>query len=85
MKAGTKVRVLAVMSDKRLPGDLANRCPTAKELGFDIDWPIVRGFYVGPKVSDADYQGLDRHVRQAARQRPPSTSCASSAACTRWR
>jgi putative tricarboxylic transport membrane protein len=53
IKAGTKVRVLAVMSDKRLPGDLA-QVPTAKELGFDIEWPIVRGFYVGPKVSDAD-------------------------------
>ena len=22
----------------------------------DIDWPIFRGFYVGPKVSDADYK-----------------------------
>lgn len=53
MKAGTKVRVLAVMADKRLPGDLA-QVPTAKEQGHDIEWPIVRGFYVGPKVSDAD-------------------------------
>lgn len=53
IKAGSKVRVLAVMADKRLPGDLA-QVPTAKELGFDIDWPILRGFYVGPKVSDAD-------------------------------
>ena len=29
--------------------------PTAKEQGFDIEWAIVRGFYMGPKVSDADY------------------------------
>jgi hypothetical protein len=43
------------MADKRLPGDLAN-VPTAKEQGADIEWPIVRGFYVGPKVSDADYK-----------------------------
>ena len=55
MKAGAKIRVLAVMADKRLTGDLAS-VPTAKEQGFDIQWPIVRGFYVGPKVSDADYQ-----------------------------
>ncbi|WP_157270006.1 Bug family tripartite tricarboxylate transporter substrate binding protein [Azohydromonas aeria] len=55
MKAGSKVRVLAVMSDKRLPGDLS-AVPTAKEQGADIDWPTVRGFYVGPKVSDADYK-----------------------------
>jgi putative tricarboxylic transport membrane protein len=55
MKAGAKIRVLAVMSDKRLPGDLAN-VPTAKEQGSDIEWPIIRGFYMGPKVSDADYK-----------------------------
>jgi putative tricarboxylic transport membrane protein len=55
IKAGSKVRILAVMSDKRLAGDLAN-VPTAKEQGVDIDWPIIRGFYVGPKVSDADFK-----------------------------
>jgi len=55
MKAGAKIRVLAVMSDKRLEGKLAG-VPTAKEQGFDIEWPIIRGFYVGPKVSDADYK-----------------------------
>jgi putative tricarboxylic transport membrane protein len=52
---GAKVRVLAVFSDKRLPGKLAN-VPTAKEQGYDIVWPTIRGFYVGPKVSDADYK-----------------------------
>ena len=55
IKAGTKIRVLAVMADKRLPGDLAN-VPTAKEQGADIEWPIIRGFYMGPKVSDADFK-----------------------------
>ena len=55
MKAGAKIRVLAVMSDKRLEGNLAN-VPTAKEQGMDIEWPIIRGFYVGPKVSDADFK-----------------------------
>ena len=54
MKAGANIRVLAVMSDKRLPGPLAE-VPTAKEQGYDIDWAIVRGFYMGPKVSDADF------------------------------
>ena len=49
-----KVRVLAVMSDKRLTGPLAD-VPTAIEQGYDINWPIWRGIYVGPKVSDADY------------------------------
>ncbi|GAB3193454.1 Bug family tripartite tricarboxylate transporter substrate binding protein [Hydrogenophaga aquatica] len=55
IKAGAKVRVLAVMNDKRLPGDMGS-IPTAAEQGFDVQWPIVRGFYVGPKVSDADYK-----------------------------
>jgi putative tricarboxylic transport membrane protein len=54
-KAGSKIRVLAVMADKRLTGDLAN-IPTAKEQGVDIEWPIIRGFYMGPKVSDADFK-----------------------------
>ncbi|EOC0057416.1 Bug family tripartite tricarboxylate transporter substrate binding protein [Cronobacter turicensis] len=52
---GNKLRVLAVFADERLPGQLA-QVPTAKEQGFDLVWPIIRGFYVGPKVSDADYQ-----------------------------
>lgn len=52
---GDKLRVLAVFSDERLPGELA-KIPTAKEQGFDLVWPIIRGFYVGPKVSDAEYQ-----------------------------
>ena len=54
LKAG-KVRVLAVFADARLPGGLAN-VPTAKEQGYDVEWPIIRGFYVGPKVADADYK-----------------------------
>jgi putative tricarboxylic transport membrane protein len=55
IKAGAKIRVLAVMSDKRLEGNLSS-VPTAKEQGMDVEWPIIRGFYVGPKVSDADYK-----------------------------
>jgi putative tricarboxylic transport membrane protein len=51
---GDKIRVLAVFSAERLPGQLAD-VPTAKEQGYDLVWPIIRGFYVGPKVSDAEY------------------------------
>jgi putative tricarboxylic transport membrane protein len=49
-----KVRILAVMSQERLPGELAS-VPTAKEQGFDIDWPVWRGYYVGKDISDAEY------------------------------
>ena len=50
VKAG-KLRVLAVFSKERLSGDLAT-IPTAKEQGYDIEWPVIRGYYMGPKVSD---------------------------------
>jgi putative tricarboxylic transport membrane protein len=52
---GAPIRVLAVYHNERLPGKLS-AVPTAAEQGYDIQWPIIRGFYVGPKVSDADYQ-----------------------------
>ena len=55
LQGGSPIRVLAVFADERLPGDMSD-IPTAKEQGFDIQWPIIRGFYVGPKVADADYQ-----------------------------
>lgn len=55
IKAGANIRVIAVMADKRLPGMLVD-VPTAREQGFDIEWPIIRGFYMGPKVSDADFK-----------------------------
>lgn len=55
LEGGAPIRVLAVFNDERLPGKLSS-VPTAQEEGFDIQWPIIRGFYVGPKVSDADYQ-----------------------------
>lgn len=48
------MRVLAVLSNERLEGVLAE-VPTAKEQGYDIEWPVIRGFYMGPKVKDEDY------------------------------
>ncbi|AWB35111.1 Bug family tripartite tricarboxylate transporter substrate binding protein [Orrella marina] len=54
LDGGTPIRVLAVFSDKRLPGKMGD-IPTAAEQGFDIDWPIIRGFYMGPKVADESY------------------------------
>lgn len=54
LEGGAPIRVLAVFNDQRLPGKL-NTVPTAKEQGYDIVWPIIRGFYVGPKVSDEAY------------------------------
>jgi putative tricarboxylic transport membrane protein len=53
--ASGNTRVLAVLSDKRLPGVLAN-VPTAREQGIDVVWPIIRGLWMGPQVPDADYR-----------------------------
>ncbi|WP_313024048.1 tripartite tricarboxylate transporter substrate binding protein [Pseudomonas lopnurensis] len=49
------MRILAVFSEERLPGETVASIPTAKEQGYDVIWPVIRGFYVGPKVSDDAY------------------------------
>ena len=49
------MRVLAVLSERRLPGVLSN-VPTAREQGVDVVWPIIRGLWMGPQVGEADYQ-----------------------------
>lgn len=49
------MRILAIFSEERLPGANVADIPTAKEQGYDVVWPVIRGFYVGPKVSDEAY------------------------------
>ena len=51
LEAGT-VRVLGMMSPKRLPAPYAN-VPTMRELGYSVDWVVWRGFYV-PKSMPND-------------------------------
>jgi putative tricarboxylic transport membrane protein len=50
-----QMRILAVMSPERLDAPFAE-IPTAMEEGFDVEWTILRGFYMGGDVSDAEYQ-----------------------------
>ena len=50
-----KLRVLAVFADERLQEGTMADIPTAKEQGYDVVWPVVRGFYMGPDVSPAAY------------------------------
>lgn len=54
IRAG-KMRLLAVFAEERLKDEGMTDIPTAKEQGYDIVWPVVRGFYLGPKVSEEDY------------------------------
>lgn len=49
-----KIRVLAALSEERMGGPYAE-IPTAVEQGYDVQWPIWRGYYMGPEVSDAAY------------------------------
>ena len=62
------VRILGVMAEQRLPAPF-DQTPTAREQGVDAVWPILRGYYVGKDVGDADY---DQWVQwfQAAYQSP---------------
>ncbi|HFC8543072.1 TPA: Bug family tripartite tricarboxylate transporter substrate binding protein [Neisseria weaveri] len=50
-----KVRVLAVFAPERLQGKLKD-IPTAKEQGYNVEWPVIRGYYMGPQVADESYQ-----------------------------
>lgn len=63
-----KIRVLAVMSAQRL-GDPFAQLPTAKEQGLNLEWPIFRGFYLGPDVSAEQYQWW-QHRFEALYQSP---------------
>ncbi len=60
-----RIRVLAVLSTQRLPGRLS-WIPTAREQGLDVQWPIVRGFYMGPKVAAQDVRRWSDALRRAA-------------------
>lgn len=62
---GAMVRVLAVFSDKRLAGRWSST-PTAKEHGYDIQWPVLRGIYMGPGVTDRDYRDWSEALNRAA-------------------
>ena len=64
MAQGGSVRLLAVLSPARLPGALA-AVPTAREQNIDLIWPIARGLYLGPKVSDATFSDWVDVLRKA--------------------
>lgn len=53
IEAGT-IRVLAVLSDEKLPGDFSD-LPTAAEQGVDVVGANWRGFYAGGDMSDEAY------------------------------
>lgn len=50
-----KLRPLAVFAENRLDSSDFKDIPTAKEQGYDVLWPIVRGYYMAPQVGDAEF------------------------------
>ncbi len=64
--AGAPLRVLAVLSASRLPGKLQS-VPTALEQGYDVRWRTVRGFYMGPDVSEDEVRQWADLIRRAAK------------------
>ena len=60
-----KVRVLAALSEERMGGPYAE-IPTAAEQGYDVQWPIWRGYYMGPEVNDAAYQAWVERLQALA-------------------
>jgi putative tricarboxylic transport membrane protein len=50
-----QMRILATMAPERL-GPPYDAIPTAREEGYDVEWTILRGFYMGKDASDESYQ-----------------------------
>lgn len=59
-----KVRVLAVLSEQRLPG-IWGAIPTAREQGYDLTWSSLRGVYTGPNVSTKDAHELEDAIKKS--------------------
>lgn len=53
------------MAEERVEGPYAD-IPTAAEQGYDVEWPIWRGYYMGPEVSDEAYQAWVEKFEQLA-------------------
>ncbi|RYF45199.1 MAG: tripartite tricarboxylate transporter substrate binding protein, partial [Comamonadaceae bacterium] len=53
MDQGAPVKVLAILAPTRRGGRWAS-VPTAREQGYDVQWPILRGVYAGPEVPASD-------------------------------
>lgn len=65
--AAGNIRPLAILGPERMPGSMSG-IPTARELGYDVDWLIFRGFYAPADISPeaaAYWQELLQKVEQS--------------------
>lgn len=58
------VRILGVMAPARLPAPF-DGIRTLAEQGWDVEWPVLHGFYAGKSMPDADYRRLADLMRAA--------------------
>ena len=72
---GAPLRVLAVLSQARMPGNLAG-LPTAREQGLDLVWPTVRGLYMAASAPDAAVRAWTSALREALAAPGYGTLCA---------
>lgn len=59
-----QLRVIAALSPERLPAPFED-IPTAIEQGYDAEYTIMRGFYLGKDVSDEAYDAWVDAFRRA--------------------
>jgi putative tricarboxylic transport membrane protein len=80
---GFNVRVLATLSESRLPGRWS-AVPTAREQGYDIRWPIFRGLYLGPGVADRDVRDWTDALGRALQHPAAASTRAHSGMAPAW-
>ena len=62
LEQGT-VRVLAVFSEQRLDAPY-HYIPTAREQGYDVVWPVWRGYYMAPGISEDEYRWWENTIKR---------------------
>ncbi len=66
MAAGAPLRLLATLSDRRLPGALGG-VPTAREQRVALSWPILRGVYASADFPAAELDEATQRMGAAMR------------------
>jgi putative tricarboxylic transport membrane protein len=67
LRQGQPLRLLAVLSERRLAGLLAH-VPTAREQGVDLVWPILRGVYTSHAMAAVEADGWANQLLAGQRQ-----------------
>lgn len=82
--SGARIRVLAVLAEQRLPGRWA-QIPTAREQGFDIRWPIIRGLYMSKDASLHEQRAWIDAMSQATSNATFANELSKSGLLPQWR